>query len=258
MQQALTSLVINGRIARLTIDNPPFNILSLKLRQGMMQHLIELQQNPDVSVLIIEAAGEKAFSPGFDLREFPNDEAGGLQMIRFAQHVLNIIFNLPQITIVKLQGHVLGGGACMMLACDFRIAAEDARIGMPEIKVGAFSAGGGTHMLARQMSFAKAKELVILGEPIAAVEAERFGLLNKVVPRSRLDETVNELAEKLARLSRPALRAAKRSVNSTLTSPFEAGQTVEAEGMAGLFRSSDLEEGVSAFKAKKAPNFTAV
>lgn len=255
MSDALTSLKIEGRIATLTINNPPFNVLTLKLRKGMMQQLIELQNNSDVSVLIFDSTGGKAFSAGFDLKDFPEDEPGGLQMIRFAHHVLNIIFNLPQVTIVKMRGHVLGGGACLMLACDLRVASENARIGMPEIKFGGFSAGGGTHMLARQIGFAKAKELVLLGDSLTAREALEIGLINRVTSDADLDATVDEIAGRLAGYSRPALRAAKLSVNTALSSPFETGQTVEAEGMAGLLRTDDIFEGIRAFNEKRQARF---
>src|SRR4051812_19651305 len=134
MSDALTVLTIKDRIATLRLNNPPYNVMTYELRTGMMQQLLQVAANRDVSVLVFEGSGEKAFSAGFDLKDFPGDEPGGLQMIRFAHHVLNIIFNLPQVTIIKMRGHVLGGGACLMLACDLRVAAVDAKIGMPEIK----------------------------------------------------------------------------------------------------------------------------
>jgi enoyl-CoA hydratase/carnithine racemase len=255
MSDALTTLTIKDRVATLRLNNPPYNVMTLKLRIGMMQQLLEIEANHDVSVLIIEGAGEKAFSAGFDLKDFPGDEPGGLQMIRFAHHVLNMIFNLPQITIVKMRGHVLGGGACLMLACDLRVATIDAKIGMPEIKFGAFSAGGGTHMLARQIGLARAKELVLLGDSISGAEAKEIGLINRAVSADKLDGTVDELAERLAKLSRPALRVAKKSVNAAIMGPFELGQTIEAAGMAQLFRTSDVFEGVNAFNEKRPAKF---
>jgi enoyl-CoA hydratase/carnithine racemase len=257
MDQELTTVAIQDRVATIRFNNPPLNIMSYRLRSGLMQKLIELEHNTDVSVVIFESAGDKAFSVGFDLKEFPENEAGGLQMIRFAHHVLNMIFSLPQITIVKLRGHVLGGGACLMLACDLRTASTDAKIGMPEIKFGAFSAGGGTHMLARQIGLARAKELVLLGDSINADEAKELGLVNRVVPAAALDHATNEIAERLAAMSRPALRAAKRSVNAALTAPFESAQTIEAAGMAELFRWPDVLEGVAAFNQKRGAKFIA-
>jgi enoyl-CoA hydratase len=257
MNEGLTSVTIRNRIATVRFNNPPLNILTYKLRTGLMRQLIELERNADVSVIVFESACEKAFSVGFDLKEFPEDEPGTLQMIRFAHHVLNMIFSMPQITLIKLNGHVLGGGACLMLACDLRIASADAKIGMPEIKVGAFSAGGGTHMLARQIGIARAKEMVLLGDSINAQEAKDIGLVNRVVPVAELDQAADEIAQRLAGMSRPALRAAKRSVNAGLMAPFESGQTIEAAGMAELQRWPDVLEGLMAFNQKRKANFVA-
>lgn len=250
-----SELTISGGIATIGIVNPPFNVLTLSLRKAMLRHVLELRERSDVRVVIFESAGGKAFSTGFDISEFPPDEPGALAMIRFAQYLLDMILNLPQITIVKLHGHVLGGGACLLLACDFRIAAADTRIGMPEIKVGVFSAGGGTHMLARQIGIVKAREMVLLGDSIDAAEAERLGLVNKVVPNGQLDEEAAKLADRLHGLSGAALTAAKRSLNCALMDSFDRGQATEAGGMADLFRGRDVAEGVAAFREKRKPLF---
>jgi enoyl-CoA hydratase/carnithine racemase len=256
MEKELSTVTRSDKIVTVSLSNPPLNVLTLKMRKTLMRQLIELGNDRTSNVVIIQSATPKAFSAGFDLKDFPNDEAGGLEMIRFAQHVLNIIFNLPQVTIVKLQGHVLGGGACMMLVSDLRIASESAKIGMPEIKAGCFSAGGGTHMLARQVPFARAKEMVLLGDSMSASEAMSYGLINRVTTEAELDATVATFAERISGYSRTALTAAKRSVNAMLTLPFEAGQTMEAEGMASLFRGRDIFEGVSAFTERRSTKFT--
>ena len=257
MKNSLTGIEIEDRVATISFNNPPYNIMTFDLRKGLLRKLIDIGNDKNISVVVFESRAEKAFSTGFDIKEFPDDEAGGLSMIRFAQHVLDVIYNLPQVTVIKLHGHVLGGGACLMLVCDFRLASEDAKFGMPEIKVGAFSAGGGTHMLARQIGVLRARELILLGDSIDAHEAARIGLINRVVERQDLDAETASLVKRLTELSRPALREAKKAVNTSLTEPFQVGQTTEAAGMARLFCEPDIHEGVAAFLSKRKPIFDA-
>lgn len=249
-------MTIHGAVATITIDNAPLNILTLNMRRMLLEHTRQLSQRSDVVAVVIEGSGERAFSAGSDIKEFPRDAMTGCGKVRVEQHVLDHVMNLPQVTIAKLHGHVLGGGAALMLACDLRIAARDVRIGFPEIKVGVFPAGGGTHFLARQVSMIKAKELVLLGEPIGGEEALASGLITRLVASDELDATVGWFTDRLSRLPGNALIAAKRALNSAYTDNYERGQTVEIEAFTDLFGHSNMAEGIAAFFEKRPPKFT--
>lgn len=142
-----------------------------------------------------------------------------------------------------------------MLACDLRIASQGVRIGFPEIKVGVFPAGGGTHFVARQISMVKAKELVLLGEPIGGDEALAAGLINRLVPPDELDATVARFTDRLSKLPGNALTAAKRALNIAYTGSYERGQTVEIEEFTDLFGHPNMAEGAAAFFEKRLPRF---
>jgi enoyl-CoA hydratase/carnithine racemase len=253
MSTSKVSLVIESNIARLTIDNPPLNILTNHVRQTMLQTIESIERRAAVKVLIFSGAGERAFSVGSDIREFPDDEPGGVAKIRFEQHLYNRIGQLPQITIAKLRGFVLGGGAELMLACDLRIAEEKAQIGFPEIKLGALPAAGGMNRLVHAVGPARASQLILTGEPISATEAFDWGMINKVVPPSELDEAISSAATGLAKAPSDALRLAKRCITAISRDP--SLDTLEAEAFAELYRGKNLHEGLAAFTAKREPRF---
>lgn len=248
-------LTINGSVATLTIDNPPLNLLTGNMRRMLLEHTRHLDRRDDIRAVVIEGIGGRAFSAGSDIGEFPEDAVTGYAKVRVEQHVLDHIMNLRQVTIAKLRGHVLGGGACVMLACDLRVAADDVRIGFPEIKVGVFPAGGGTHFLARQIPMVRAKEMVLLGEPIDGREALALGLINRLVAREELDEAVARYTDRLDKLPGNALTAAKRALNSAYTDEYERSQTVEMEEFTDLFGHPNMAEGAAAFFEKRPPKF---
>jgi enoyl-CoA hydratase/carnithine racemase len=178
---------------------------------------------------------------------------GGPAKIRFEQLLLNRFARLPQVTIAKLRGHVLGGGAELMLACDFRLAAESASIGFPEIKLGALPAAGGMKRLVRDVGPVRARDLVLRGRALPAREASGIGLVTECVPDAELDAAVAGLAAELAALPADALRLAKRCIDAA-GGPAEI-DTAEAEAFAELYRGANLREGLKAFTEKRPPKF---
>ncbi len=251
-QMPVADLQITGALARLRIANPPLNILTVALRTALLDRILELEQRPDVKVLILEG-GEQAFSVGSDIREFPDDMIGGLSKIRFEQYLLDRLAQLQQISIVELRGHVLGGGAEIMLSCDLRLAGEQARIGFPEIRLGALPAAGGIRRLVQDIGPVLTRELVLTGRNISAAEAARIGLINRAVPESMLASEIQSLADELLRLPSDALRLANRCVE--LASVAAGADTAEAESFASLYRGRNLHEGIAAFKEKRAARF---
>jgi enoyl-CoA hydratase/carnithine racemase len=205
--------------------------------------------------VVLTGAGDRAFSAGSDIREFPRDAEAGRQR-SIAEHACyDAIERLPQPVIAALHGHVLGGGLELALACDLRIADASTRLGLPEVKLGVFPSGGGTQRLPRLVGAARAKELMFLGEPIDAAEAQRVGLVNRVVDPGRSLETALNLAHDLSQRPALAIQAIKQAVDIGLREGPVAGQAAEDELIASLFTSHDVAEGVSALLAKRAPQF---
>ena len=246
-------LTVTGSIAHLVLQNPPLNILTNDVRMAMHGHINELAERPEVKVAILEGEGRIAFSAGSDIREFPDDEAGGLAKIRFEQHLLNRLAQLPQIVIAQLRGHVLGGGAELMLACDLRIADETAQIGFPEIRLGALPAAGGMKRLVREIGPVRAREMIITGVAISAREAFALGLVTAVVDAADLSARVAAAAGNLAKAPSDGLRLAKHCIDAAAGA--SAIDTVEAEAFAELYRGTNLREGIAAFLAKRPPRF---
>ncbi len=191
------------------------------------------------------------------MKEFPVEAGahGGREKILYEQRMYNLLAGLPQITIAALRGFVLGGGLELALACDLRIAAEDARFGFPEVGLGVFPAAGGTQRALRLLGPARAKELLLLGERIDAREAWRIGLVNRVVPAASLGEAARAMGDRLLAMSQPALRAIKTAVDRGADLGLAGGMAVEADEFARLFAGPDVAEGVAAFREKRPPRF---
>ena len=158
--------------------------------------------------------------------------------------------------IAAVSGWALGGGCELALAADFRIASETARFGLPEIKIGAFPGGGGTQRLSRLIGVAKAKEMILTGDPITAQQALASGLVMMVVEKGQLMESARQLAEKLAALPRLALQASKMLINRSQEVDLATGLEFEARTFGGIAHTHDLAEGTKAFLEKRKPNFT--
>lgn len=256
-ERSLVTLEIQGSLAKLMLQNPPLNILTNELRRQLLQRIHEAEQESKLRVIVLGSAVEKAFSVGSDLGEFPLDEIGGLQKIQYEQYLLDKIERLNLVTIACLKGFALGGGAELMLACDLRIAREDARIAFPEVKVGGFPAAGGVARLARDIGLVRAREMLFLGKTVTAKEASAIGLINECVGPEELDKRVESLAQQLLELPQPSLMAIKRSLHAALSGEPNASASarVEAEEFARLFHEDDLSEGIRAFFEKRPPSF---
>ncbi len=250
-------LEVEGAVAVLTVDSPPLNILSDSVRRSLYRAFETIRCTAGVRVLTVTGAGERAFSVGSDIREFPLDGGthGGREKVLLEQRMYNVLAELPQVTIAQIQGYALGGGLELALACDLRVAAEDALLGFPEVKLCAFPCAGGTQRLTQLIGPAKAKELMFFGDPIGAPAAQAMGIINRVVPKGQLEGTVRAWANELASRPLPALLAIKRAVNESTERATARGQAVEAELFADLFRTEDLREGVTAYLEKRAPQW---
>ncbi len=233
------------------------NAFNGRLRAELESALAEIGGDPSQRVVVV-TGGEDFFCAGADIGEILEATTGEAtyRHAREFQLLFDRIEALPQPVVAAVAGFALGGGCELALACDFRIATEGTKFGLPEIKIGAFPGGGGTQRLPRLIGAAKAKQLILTGDPIIAEEALALGLVMKVVPKGKLLEEARGFAAKLAALPRLALEASKMLINRGLEVDLAAGLELEARCFGNLATSSDLREGTAAFLEKRKPNFT--
>ena len=256
MTSELVRLERRGAVALLTIENPPLNLLSRAVKQGLGDAFERLAGDEAVRAVVLTGAGERAFSAGSDIREFPDDEEIGRAMSRFEHDVYERIDRFPSPVIAALDGPAYGGGLELAMACDLRIAAENVRLGLPEVRLGVFPAGGGTQRLPRLIGEGRAKLLMLLGETVSAEVAERIGLVQRVVPAGAAARAALELAERIAARPARSVRAILEAVDVGLLEGREAGFRREEDLIARIFASEDAREGVAAFLEKREPRFT--
>jgi enoyl-CoA hydratase len=246
----------DGAIARLTIDNPPINSLWPAFFSQLRRDVRELATDSAVRVVVLTGAGTRTFSAGGDLAWMQQFSAS--QWWRMAEEIhaaIDDFVRLPQPTVGVVNGHAVGGGAELLLACDLTVMAEHARIGFPEINVGVFPGAGGSQRLLRRIGAARAKELMFFGELLSAQQAADLGLVNRVVPSERLLQTVTELATRLSTSSPVALRWIKEAVNRGSDMPLEGGLALERGLISLAFDTRDQKEGFAAFLQKRPPTF---
>jgi enoyl-CoA hydratase len=246
-----------GAVAVLTFNNPKaLNALTVATFEALEQSLHELADDREVRVLILTGAGEKAFVAGGDIGFLATlDVDGARQFALLAQKVIDQIEAFPKPVIAAINGYALGGGCELCMACDLRVAADTARFGQPEVKLGIIPGFAGTQRLARLVGKAKAKEMIFTGEMISAAEAERIGLVNRVVPAEELMEEVRALAATMTDKSASAIALCKEAIDHGVEMDFARGARYEADLFGLSFATPDAQEGITAFLAKRSPKF---
>jgi enoyl-CoA hydratase/carnithine racemase len=248
----------NEAIATIQLHRPQKkNSLNAQMRQEMERLFRDVARNAAIRAVII-TGNDEIFCAGADISEMEGTASAeaAYQHAREFQVLFDQIESLPQPIIAAVSGYALGGGCELAMAADFRIASASARFGLPEIKIGAFPGGGGTQRLARLIGVAKAKEMILTGDPITAQEAFTVGLVMKVTPKENLLAEATLLADKLAALPRLALQASKMLINRGRDVDLGTGLEFEARTFASIAHSHDLAEGTKAFLEKRKPNFT--
>lgn len=258
MEERLVYWRKEAEIAVLWIDNPPVNVMSLPVLEQLADTVEKIAKDPEIAVVILTGAGERAFMAGGDIKSFPRFLGAGVDEARaFAEHLqrtLNLVVDLEKPVISAINGVALGGGCELALACDIRIAEEQVQIGLPEIKLGILPGAGGTQRLPRLIGRAKAKEMMFTGEALSAQEALRIGLVNRVVPQGEALQAARELAKKIARHSKPALARIKKSVDAGVEVPLLEGLQLEAAFLGEVFQTQEAWEGIKAFIEKRVPH----
>lgn len=249
-------LSIEEGIATITLNRPEvLNALNRQVYSELGQLTQELAEDERVKVVIL-TGGEKVFAAGADIREMAFLDAIDIALVgRPSKNALALIETLPKPVIAAVAGYAVGGGCELTLVCDMRIAADNAKFGLPEIKLGIIPGAGGTQRLPRLIGEGKAKELIYSGDFIGAEEALRVGLVNKVVPVDQLLPEAKRLAKTFAKRGAVALRMAKSSINEGLRMDTQAGLQYEHKCFSLLFATQDQKEGMQAFLEKRQPNF---
>jgi enoyl-CoA hydratase/carnithine racemase len=243
-------------IGVITINRPDsLNAINKEVLTELDTLLEEIRKDEKIRVVIIRGAG-RAFSVGADLREAEKlDEQNVREFISFGQKVFDKIENFEKPIIAEINGFALGGGIELALACDVRIASEEAKIGSPEVAVGLIPAWGGCIRLPKIIGRGKASELILTGGQINAREAERMGLVNKVVPPDELHSTVMWTAGTIATKAPVAVKHAKQILVKAMELPIEEGNKIMQNACIECFKTEDIKEGVKAIFEKRAPQF---
>ncbi|MEM0217133.1 MAG: enoyl-CoA hydratase-related protein [Candidatus Nezhaarchaeales archaeon] len=241
----------------ITLNRPHrLNAFNDVMMEELYDALVNAERDPSIRCIIITGEGDRAFSAGADITAFPKaTPVTAEEFSRLGQEVFSFIEKMSKPVIAAINGFALGGGLELAMACDFRIAAEHAEFGQPEINLGLIPGWGGTQRLVRLIGVAKAKELIMLGERISAEEALKIGLVHKVVHYDNLREEALKLAQRLCELPPIALRYAKLAINFGSQAPLEAGLRIESAFMGLTFSTEDLKEGVEAFMTRRKPEF---
>ncbi|MGD8329221.1 MAG: enoyl-CoA hydratase-related protein [Acidobacteriota bacterium] len=247
------TLEIDGAIATLTVNRPKaLNALTAGATREIGAAIDALAADDAVRAVIITGAGDRAFVAGADIGVLNTYNAVQARDAAYlGQSTFDKIEQCPKPVIAAINGFALGGGCELALACHIRLAADTAKIGLPEINLGVIPGHGGTQRLARLVGKGKALELICTGDHVGAEEAWRIGLVNQVVTADELMETARELAGKLAAKPPIAMRYALEAVNQGLNATMNEGQAIEAHLFGLLFSTEDQSEGMSAFLEKR-------
>lgn len=245
-----------GKVAVLTINRPDkLNALNKNVHAEGVSALDELRKDDSVRVVVITGAGEKSFIAGADISEFAGQTPVTQRNLFHEKTFFNSIDTFPKPVIAMINGFCLGGGNELALACDLRIASENAKFGQPEINLGIICGGGGTQRLTRLIGEGRAMEIILTGDMIDAQTALNFGLVNHVYPLAELEEKTMELANKIAEKAPIALQMSKEAVKFASRSNLDEGLRREVDLFAICFSTEDKTEGVSAFLEKRKANF---
>ncbi|MFF3854008.1 enoyl-CoA hydratase-related protein [Micromonospora sp. NPDC002575] len=243
-------------IGTIRLDRPPMNALNKQVQEELRAAAAEATADPGVRAVIVYG-GEKVFAAGADIKEM-----AVMSYVDMAERAadlssaLGAFARIPKPVVAAITGYALGGGCELALACDWRVVAEDAKLGQPEIKLGVIPGAGGTQRLARLVGPARAKDLIMSGRMVDAQEALRIGLADRVVPAADVYAAAVELVTPYLNGPAQALRAAKLAVDAGLDMDLTSGLAWETQLFAALFATDDRREGMAAFVEKRKPDFT--
>ncbi|MFI7600898.1 enoyl-CoA hydratase/isomerase family protein [Actinoplanes sp. NPDC049681] len=249
-------LEIGDGVGTIRLRRPPMNALNTQVQEELRAAAQEAAASDEVRAVIVYG-GEKVFAAGADITEFTTTTFQEMTVRAAAlSSAFDSVARIPKPVVAAITGYALGGGCELALACDWRVVADDAKLGQPEIKLGIIPGAGGTQRLARLIGPAKAKDLVFSGRMVDAEEALRIGLADRVVPAADVYAAAVELVQPYVNGPALALRAAKQAIDGGLSMDLASGLALESHLFAGLFATDDRIEGTKAFVEKRKPGFT--
>ncbi|MGW7463273.1 enoyl-CoA hydratase/isomerase family protein [Streptomyces xantholiticus] len=241
------SLEVSEGVGTIRLDRPPMNALDIAVQDRLRELAEEAGRRDDVRAVILYG-GEKVFAAGADIKEMQNmDHTAMVVRSRALQESFTAVARIPKPVVAAVTGYALGGGCELALCADYRIAADNAKLGQPEILLGLIPGAGGTQRLSRLIGPSRAKDLIFTGRMVKAEEALTLGLVDRIVPAAEVYEQAHAWAAALAKGPALALRAAKESVDAGLETDIETGLAVERNWFAGLFATEDRERGMRSF-----------
>jgi len=245
-----------GTVAYITVNREKaFNALNSAVMHRFEEIFLELEGDPEVTVVVITGAGQKAFVAGADVKEIKEAGDERTDLITKGQKIFSKIRNSTKVVIAAVNGYALGGGCELALACDIRIASENASFGFPEVKLGLMAGYGGTQLLPRLIGPGRAKYIMVTGEMLTAAEAYQFGLVEKVCSPETLMKEVERIATKISNNGPVAMKACKRAINLGKELPLDDALELELLEYSKVASSEDAEEGLAAFLDKRKPAF---
>ncbi len=247
-----------GTVAHLTLANPPLNLVTRELLEelGAALDTLEGAAPGDVRVLVVAGEGDRAFSAGSHVGEFESQRGpNGRERHALESGTADRLARLPMPTIAAIEGNALGGGLELALCCDIRVASESSRLGLPEVRLAVTPGAGGTQRLPRVVGPARAKELILTGRVLTAEEAERIGLVSRVVPTGQALAAADEIAAEIAARGPIAVREAKRLIDLATEVDLATGLAAELDASDRVFATDDMVEGAKSFFAKREPQY---
>ncbi|MFI6292784.1 enoyl-CoA hydratase/isomerase family protein [Nonomuraea sp. NPDC050790] len=248
--------VTHGACAEIELDNPPMNVVSRELTEQLRAALRAVGDDERTRAVVLHGAGTRAFCAGSDIAEFEelHDHVAERKLL-LEKLVYRQLAKLRVPSVAAIEGYALGGGLELALCCDLRVAGDRAKLGLPELKLGVLPGSGGTQRLPRIVGPARAKEIILLGEPLDAAAALAIGLVNRVVPAGSALTAARELAQTIAERGPLAVQAAKALIDQAAERPLDDGLALELDASEAVFATQDAREGARAFLAKRPPVF---
>ncbi len=247
---------LEGGVAKLTLNDPPLNLVTLEMARQLIEALQEIDADRSIRAVVVTGAGDEAFCAGSDVKEFADvrDRVVEKKLAR-ENEAFGKFESLSRPTVAAIEGLAYGGGCEISMACDLRIAGEGAKFALPEVRLGVVPGSGGLFRLPELVGPARAMELMYLGQPIDAREAECIGLVNEVVPDGEAISRALDVAGSISRQPKEAVAAIKRGVRESLHSGREDSVRLTLELSDHVFQTDDCAEGIQAFFEKREPRF---
>lgn len=249
----------HGAIAKVILNNPPMNIITVELTSQFSATLDQLAQDDDVRVVVLTGAGQRSFCAGSDVKEMHTITGRGAMVERKLANenrVYSQLDDFPKPTIAAIHGLALGGGLELAVCCDLIVSDENAKLGLPEINLGWFPGSGGPARVTKRIGDARAKELMFFGDFIAPATALDWGLINRVSATGTAVQMAMEMAERLAQKPNKALQACKKAIDIAADEPEEQAIEKALRLSDDVFDTNDAREGARAFFHKEKPKFT--